>query len=207
MGSIVVECHEVGDLDRRGCSPGAGRRARRGRRSRSGPSRSRSPSSMSSASTALPVFSETFWYAGSGRRSLARAGGSARVVAHRGVRLHGHVDQPEADRAAPDGAGHRSSSGSSCSSPTRGRSGSPTSARRSSTVRIGPAVGAQVGVVELVPGDRHRHRCAGRGPGAERRDQRLVDGVLRVVEPGQAVAVALVPLPAHELGHRVADGP
>ena len=46
----------------------------------------------------------------------------------------------------------------------------------------------------------------GAGPGAERRDERLVDGVLRVVEAGPAASLGLLPLPAHQLGHGVADG-
>src|SRR5487761_1711404 len=48
----------------------------------------------------------------------------------------------------------------------------------------GEAVGGQAGVVELVPGDGGRHGGGQRRPGAVRGHQRLVYGVLGVVEPG-----------------------
>src|SRR5688572_5824217 len=50
-----------------------------------------------------------------------------------------------------------------------------------------PSVGPQVRIVELLPRDRHADRGARRRPGAVRGDERLVDGVLRVVEPRLAL--------------------
>ena len=47
----------------------------------------------------------------------------------------------------------------------------------------------------------------GAGRGLYGRDQRLVDRVLGVVEPGQPAAVADLPLPADQLGHHRADRP
>src|SRR5579885_56668 len=44
----------------------------------------------------------------------------------------------------------------------------------------GPAVRAQAGVVQLVPGDRHRNGGARRRAGGEGGDEGLVDGVLGV---------------------------
>jgi bifunctional non-homologous end joining protein LigD len=70
-----------------------------------------------------------------------------------------------------------------------------------------PAVGSELRVVELVPRDRHRDGRAWRRTRAEGRDERLVDRVLRVVEAGETTALGLLPLPADELGHRVADQP
>ena len=83
-----------------------------------------------------------------------------------------------------------------------------TGHRARDPVKHGPdrePVRPKLGIVELVPVDRRRHRRAGRRPRAVRRDQRLVVHVLGVVEPRQAVAVADVPLPAHQLGHDRAD--
>ena len=55
------------------------------------------------------------------------------------------------------------------------------------------AVRRQLGVLDLVPGDGHRHGGARGGAGAEGRHQGLVAGVLGVVEAREALAV---------LGHR-----
>src|SRR3954453_21800487 len=63
----------------------------------------------------------------------------------------------------------------------------------------GPAVGPEVGVVELVPGDRRGYGRAGRGPHGIGRDQRLDARVLRVVEPGPTLPRALRPLPRDQL--------
>src|SRR5439155_25019362 len=51
-----------------------------------------------------------------------------------------------------------------------------------------PAVGTQLGIVELVPGDGCRDRRATGGPNGVGRDQGLDWLVLRVVEPGATLA-------------------
>ena len=97
------------------------------------------------------------------------------------------------------------SGGRSCSTPSTARNRSP---RSHDPLDRGPqreAVRPQRRVVQLVPRDRHRHRRARGGPRAVGRDQGLVDGVLRVVEPRQATAVALAPLPADQLRHDGTD--
>src|SRR3954452_11470091 len=71
----------------------------------------------------------------------------------------------------------------------------------------GPPVRAQVGVLQLVPADRHAHRSARCRTGGGRRDERLVDRVLRVVQARPALAVLLLPLPADQVRHEPADGP
>ena len=70
-----------------------------------------------------------------------------------------------------------------------------------------PAVGSQVLVVQLVPGDRRRDRGARRGPDRVRRDERLDRRVLGVVESGLALASALRPLPGDELRARSSRRP
>ena len=72
---------------------------------------------------------------------------------------------------------------------------------RCGMLRIVKPVRAQVGVVELVPVDRRRDRAPGGRAGTVRRDEGLVDGVLRVVQPRQAAALVDLPLPADQIGH------
>src|SRR5215475_9692314 len=67
------------------------------------------------------------------------------------------------------------------------------------------AVGPQRRVVELVPADRRRDRCARRRSRAVGRDEGLVMDVLGVVEPGPPAPLAPVPFPAHQVGHDRAD--
>src|SRR6186997_394285 len=62
-----------------------------------------------------------------------------------------------------------------------------------------PAVGSQILVVQLVPGDWGGHGRTCRGPNGIRRDQRLDRSVLRVVQTCLALTVALRPLPRDEL--------
>src|SRR6266516_6324321 len=67
------------------------------------------------------------------------------------------------------------------------------------------AIGPQRRVIELVPADRRRDRRARCRARAVGRDEGLVVDVLGVVEPGPAAALALVPFPAHQVGHDRSD--
>src|SRR5699024_5825310 len=68
-----------------------------------------------------------------------------------------------------------------------------------------PPIGCEVGIVEFVPRDRHRYRCTCGGPCAEGTYERLVDGVLRVVEPGPTTTFTAAPLPADQIGDHLSD--
>src|SRR5205814_7493723 len=57
----------------------------------------------------------------------------------------------------------------------------------------------------LVPVDGRGDRGAGRRARAVRGDERLVDGVLGVVQPGQAAPLVDLPLPADQLRYDRAD--
>src|SRR4051794_445704 len=70
----------------------------------------------------------------------------------------------------------------------------------------GPAVGPEVRVVELVPGDRRGYRRARRGPHRIGGNQCLDARVLRVIEPRPTLARALRPLPGDQLRHGRTDG-
>ena len=102
--------------------------------------------------------------------------------------------------------GH-ASGGSAWSSSRTPANRSPRAATRSSGVADRPSVRAQLGIVELLPADRHADRRTRRRPRAVRRDQRLVDRVLRVVQARLPLARPLRPLPADEVRHRCADRP
>ena len=177
---------EVGDLDRARRLGAQRRRARSRRTSTYLPLRDLVAHHDVVGLDRLAGLLRDLLVAGSGRPCPARAGGSApswsrtAVYAFTGTLTSpklmeplqtGRVIGPAPEAPAPGppevGAGRR-----------------PRRAVEHGADR--PAVGAQVRVVELVPRDRHRHRRAGRGSGAERRDERLVDGVLGVVEPGPA---------------------
>src|SRR5450755_2070683 len=69
------------------------------------------------------------------------------------------------------------------------------------------AVRPQGGIIQLIPGDGRGHRGPGQGARTVWRHQRLVPGVLRVVQPSMPAAVAQLPLPAHQLRYDIADGP
>ena len=70
-----------------------------------------------------------------------------------------------------------------------------------------PAVGTELRIVELVPGDRRRDRRARRRPHGVRRDERLDRGVLGVVEARATLPRPLRPFPRDQVGDRGADGP
>ena len=86
-----------------------------------------------------------------------------------------------------------------------GSNRSPRSAMRAPIVRMVNPSGRRVGSSSSSQSIGRRHRRAGGRARAVRRDERLVDRVLRVVEPGQAAAVVDLPLPADQLGHDRAD--
>src|SRR4051812_11278531 len=68
-----------------------------------------------------------------------------------------------------------------------------------------PAVGPEIWVVQLVPGDRRGNRGTGRGPDGVRSDQSLDARVLRVVQPRPTLASVLRPLPRDEVRHGRTD--
>ena len=96
----------------------------------------------------------------------------------------------------PRAARSRPAAGSSCGSPRTPLKRSPRVSTRSTIERDVPAVGPQLRVVELLPGDRRGDRGARDGPHGVRRHERLDDRVLREVEARPTAPVGLAPLPA-----------
>jgi hypothetical protein len=95
--------------------------------------------------------------------------------------------------------------GRCCGSESIGAMRSPTSEMRSAAGADRPAVTAEVGVVELVPGDGHRHGCARARAHAVGGDQSLVDRVLRVVEAGASGPSLLLPSATDEIADHARD--
>src|ERR1019366_5922032 len=71
----------------------------------------------------------------------------------------------------------------------------------------GERIWPQRRIIELGPVDRGGHGSSGSGAGTVGRDERLVDHVLRVIEPRAAPARIDVPFPADQVRHPRADGP
>src|ERR1700692_2938017 len=69
-----------------------------------------------------------------------------------------------------------------------------------------PEVGAQARVLELCPRDLRRTRGVCRGATRVRGVERLVDDVLREIDPYPARSALHRPLPTYQVGHGSADG-